>query len=240
MKKGQGFARRVTPENLAQFKPLLTAPDAATPGGAEAKASAPTPPDPALAAVRALFKGESARWPVPFKHPPKLIQSASKQTLRKIAPPPPTPRVTATNRGPLLWEKPLAASDVGQQTGNPTGGVRLTQAGFTVNRRVINQTTYFRNVVFGGLSWQLKKTKPKVEEATARFDVTLLGKPYGLRTLAVSHKPSGEAGQGNYTTILHWRALNSTVQGLPPLIKRKFRLYSPPARQSGPYSIEVL
>jgi hypothetical protein len=128
---------------------------------------------------------------------------------------------------------------VGQQRGHATGGVRLTQAGFTVSGRVINQTTYFRHTVFGGLSWQVIKTRPKVEQATAQFDVTLLGNSLGVRTLAVGHKPSGEAGQGNYTSILHWGDLNTKVQKLP-LVGTRIGLYAPPPGQTEPYFVEVV
>lgn len=246
MKKGQGFARRVTPENLVQFKPLLTAAEAPTPSAAvTARATGPTSPDPAVVAAKALFKGESVRWPVPFKHPsmgtrpPGETASTSIVTEIPVRPTPTAPATSAPARGPLLWTKRLVASDVGQQPGHPTGGVRLTQAGFTVKRKVIDQTTYFRHTVFGGRSWRVIKTTPKVEQATAKFDVTLLGKSLGVHTLAVSHKPSGEAGQGNYTSILHWGDLNSAVRKLP-LIGRRIRLYAPLPGRPEPYFVEVV
>ena len=36
----------------------------------------------------------------------------------------------------------------------PTGGLRLTQAGWKVRGAVIDQTTYFRENVFSGSSWR--------------------------------------------------------------------------------------
>jgi hypothetical protein len=245
MKKGQGFARRVTIENLAQFRPLLTTTELPQSSGSTAS-STTNPPDPALAAARALFKGESARWPVPFKRPSK--PATARSVGAKVSGPPMSappvdvtvnPPVVSASRGRLLWEKPgVAASDVGQQKGHPTGVVRLVKGGFKVGGRLIDQTTYFRRFVFGNLRWHVTRTTPRTEEADGEFDVTLLGKSYGVRTLGVSHMPSREANQQNYTTALHWRDLNAIVKKLP-LVKKRFRIYAP-AGADGPFHIEVL
>jgi hypothetical protein len=34
--------------------------------------------------------------------------------------------------------------------------------------------------------------------------IFIRGQDYGIRNFEISHKPSGEAGQANYTTILRW------------------------------------
>ena len=52
-------------------------------------------------------------------------------------------------RGPILWAKKLAKSDVQSQTGHPTGVVRLTQAKWKVDGKLINWITYFRRDLFG-------------------------------------------------------------------------------------------
>lgn len=133
----------------------------------------------------------------------------------------------------------MPASDVQRQLGNVTGGLRLTQAGWKVNNENIDQTKYFRNAVFGGLQWEKWKDRPYGEIAAAKFEVQFLGKNYGLHELAISHKPSGEAGQRNYTTILHWGELGNTVRDLN-LIGKTFRLYAPPEGQVEPFFIEVI
>jgi hypothetical protein len=143
------------------------------------------------------------------------------------------------NLGKLLWQKTkLPASDVQRQLGNVTGGLRLTQAGWEISENPIDQTTYFRNEVFGHLVWSAWKTKPYSEKAEAKFDVYLLGKSYGIRELMISHKPSGESGQHNYTTILHWGDLAETIRKLN-LIGKTFNLYSPPSGQIEPFIVEV-
>ena len=42
--------------------------------------------------------------------------------------------------------------------------------------------------------------------------IIIRGTDYGIHNFELSHKPSGEAGQGNYTTILRWgREFNPIV-----------------------------
>ena len=143
------------------------------------------------------------------------------------------------NLGELLWQKTkLPASDVQRQKGNVIGGLRLVQAKWKVSGSFIDQTKYFRHDVFGHLSWSMWKTRPFSEMAEANFDVYLLGNSYGIHRLMISHKPSGEAGQHNYTTILHWSGLAETIRQLN-LVGKTFNLYSPPEGQTEPFIIEV-
>ena len=142
--------------------------------------------------------------------------------------------------GELLWQKTnLPASDVQRQKGNVTGGLRLVQAKWKVLGNFIDQTTYFRMDVFGHLTWSIWKERSYSEKAEANFDVYLLGKSYGIHQLMISHKPSGEARQRNYTTILHWGDLAETILQLH-LVRKTFKLYAPPSGHSEPFSIEVI
>lgn len=54
----------------------------------------------------------------------------------------------------------------------------------------------------------------------------------------ISHKPSGEAGQHNYTTILHWSGLAETIRQLN-LVGKTFNLYAPKDNRTGVFTIEV-
>jgi hypothetical protein len=54
----------------------------------------------------------------------------------------------------------------------------------------------------------------------------------------ISHKPSGESGQHNYTTILHWGDLAEIVQELN-LVGKTFSLYSSPQGQAKPFILVV-
>ncbi len=143
--------------------------------------------------------------------------------------------------GKLVWEKSnLPASDVQRQIGNVTGGLRLTQAKWKDKMgAIIDQTTYFRNELFGHLNWEeWKKKRFSSEKAKTTFDVYILGESYGLFELEISHKPSGEAGQHNYTTMLHWGELSETVRELN-LVSKTFRLYEPIEGQTEPFTVEI-
>jgi HKD family nuclease len=145
-----------------------------------------------------------------------------------------------TRRGKLLWEKKLPASDLEQsQIGNPIGGLKLTQARWKVDGQVIDQTTYFRDTLFEYYEWTVGERKPTQQETTiVRFDVYILSVSYGLYDLIISHKPSGESGQGNYTTKLHWGDLTPVIRN-PKLVGRMFRLYAP-LENSDIFTIEII
>ena len=125
----------------------------------------------------------------------------------------------AVSYGPLVWVRSrLPASSVQQSAAgtNPTGGLRLVQDGYLVAGRVIDQTTYFRNVVFGSFPWVQASVRPFVEVAIVPFEITIRGVNIGTFNLGVRHKPSGAAGQGNYTTSISWgdAAAHITAQNL--------------------------
>lgn len=208
MKKGQGFARCVTATNLSLFAPFLARSSA---GGASRRSQTGQREGSVVPlAAEQLFSGTSVRWPVPFRPFGKGRRAGRKDRGARIKPyrGPAGP----TSRGILLWRKVLKPSDVQQQRGNPTGGLRLTQARFEVNGRRVDQTTYFRHTLFGMFSWVLKKATPRVEETTIQFDIMILRRSYGVHELEISDKPSGEARQGNYTSILHWGGVGADRQ----------------------------
>ena len=127
-----------------------------------------------------------------------------------------TPEPVTTETFILVWQRrKLPASSIeiaGTVNTNPTGGLRLVQDKFQIDGIVIDQTTYFRNVVFGALPWATEKIAPLVEKAIGKFYVSLLGDDLGMVPLEIRHKPSGEAGQRNYTTSISWGALSKAVR----------------------------
>lgn len=98
----------------------------------------------------------------------------------------------------VLWSKPkLPRGDLQLLNScNASGVLRLTQAGHKIDWK-----TYFRTFVFGGLAWKSESGK---EVARANFKIVLNGKDSGVHNLKISHKPSWESNQSNYTTALHW------------------------------------
>lgn len=144
-------------------------------------------------------------------------------------------------KGKLLWKKQdLPASDVlyaQTPTTKITGGLRLTQAEWKVNNNSIDQTKYFREDIFKNLSWIPVRTTPFVEVAEVKCYVNILGQDKGLHRLVLRHKPSGEAHQHNYTTILSWGELGEEIKKIN-LTGKTFYLYAP-SIEGAPFYIEI-
>jgi hypothetical protein len=179
--------------------------------------------------------------PLGFGRPRRVPSKASAAAVEE----PNSFPAPARSQGRLVWQKVnLRGSDAQRVPGTktkPVGGLRLTQAEFKVNGQDIDQTTYFRQV-FGEFGWQTparSRTKVPQEEAQISFDVTILGNHLGVQTLRVSHKPSGESGQGNYTTIIHWGPLARLLRETMDIRGRTVRLYAPPPGATQPFSLEV-
>jgi hypothetical protein len=236
--KGRGFARRVTAETLSQFAPLLRKPSHDREGTASARDSEIANLDESAAErlrdALSHFQGE----PVNVQRPRSGHTGGSAGPVSSPAARPFTIAQVLPGERNLLWRKTLAASDVQSQRGNATGGVRLTQARFEVDGRRIDQTTYFRKQVFGRLEWTRGRTRPYREDAWADFHIILRGADLGVHRLRISHKPSGEAGQGNYTTILHWGALSESIRHAG-LSGAEFMLVAP-GGVGDPFSIEIV
>jgi len=122
-------------------------------------------------------------------------------------------------QGTLVWRKRLPRTDALQVDPGTAhvGGVRLTQARFEnpLGHR-INQTTYFREL-FADYVWEPETGRHRDTDQEHTFipmRIVIRGMDYGVHNFEISHKPSGEAGQDNYTTILRWgRAFNPIIQG---------------------------
>ncbi|MEZ5405752.1 MAG: phospholipase D family protein [Verrucomicrobiia bacterium] len=143
--------------------------------------------------------------------------------------------------GLLVWSKTLPRTDALQvnEGSHHVGGVRLTQAEFeNLPGQRIDQTTYFRNL-FGEFHWENEKGRQGDQEHTfIPMRIFIWGRDYGIRNFEISHKPSGEAGQANYTTILRWgreftpTIIQENVTGLP------LSLYETPDA-AAPFLIEL-
>lgn len=139
--------------------------------------------------------------------------------------------------GQLVWLKPsLPASDLQLNPGHAPGVLRLTQAKYKVGGTVIDQTTYFRNQVFSGLTWTYNPVAQK-DEAVAPVSLIIAGVYVGDFDIPLSHKPAWAAGQGNYTTGLHWSGATNHIKH-HGLVGRALKLYQP-ASASGRYVVEI-
>ncbi|HLC44504.1 MAG TPA: hypothetical protein VJK50_01540 [Patescibacteria group bacterium] len=139
---------------------------------------------------------------------PQLPEPGGEQALPVAAPRPP---------GVLVWRKTLPKSDALQVKDGTAhvGGVRLTQAEFeNPPGQRIDQTSYFRRL-FADYHWERESGRHRNRDQEHTFvpmRIIIRGTDYGIHNFELSHKPSGEAGQGNYTTILRWgREFNPIV-----------------------------
>lgn len=111
----------------------------------------------------------------------------------------PTGSGTSTLR---RWFKEMdrsAAQQPANPNTNPTGNLRLSAEGFS-----IDHTTYFREKMFGSATWTPRPSRPSFEDTNVEVDVVINGVPQGTQTLRVSHSPDRISGQGNVATVLHW------------------------------------
>jgi hypothetical protein len=243
--KGQGFARQVTLETLDKFGSLLRKKQSAEDDGDgldEGNNRNGASDDPLLREAEALFHGESIRAHVPFtrkRKPGELRAKKKKAGAKKNAAKVSTPAAKrpAPKKGPILWRKKLKASDCQRQPGHGTGGVRLTQARFKVKGKVIDQTSYFRDL-FSGFPWVEARQTPFVERAEIPFHIMIHGHDHGVHALLINHKPSGEAGQNNQTTDLKWTGMTKTIQDLN-LTGSELVLYGPAPGTTQPFFIEI-
>jgi HKD family nuclease len=174
-----------------------------------------------------------ARIPSEFRGERKLTKKTAenKATTAKVG--------SASVKGVLVWtRKQLPSSSVqgGRSGTNPTGGLRLVKGDFISGGTKIDQTSYFRNL-FGQFTWKQVKSTPFVETTQVPFEITIKGLNLGVKVLEVRHKPSGEAGQHNYTTSISWGELGITISKAN-LTGSRLDLYAPNSKDE-PFQIII-
>jgi hypothetical protein len=109
--------------------------------------------------------------------------------------------------GVLVWRKRLPRTDALQvnEGSHHKGAVQLTQANFeNPPGHRINPATYFRQL-FAEYHWEPEPGKAADQEHTfVPMRVIIRGLDYGVRNFEISHNPTREADQNNYTTNLRW------------------------------------
>ncbi len=142
----------------------------------------------------------------------------------------PPPAVAPRPQGVLVWRKTLTKSDALQVREGTAhvGGVRLTQAKYeNPPGQRIDQTTYFRRL-FADYPWEHESGRHRgidQEHTFVPMRIIIRGTDYGIHNFEISHKPSGEAGQSNYTTILRWGREFNTIIARNNLTEAVFSLY---------------
>lgn len=157
-----------------------------------------------------------------------------------------TPEATKSSKtvpsvqGKLVWTRkklPASSVQIGSSGTNPTGGLRLVQADFIINGRKIDQTSYFRNTLFGKFVWKQIRSDPYVESVIVPFEITIKGVFFGIFNLEIRHKPSGEAGQHNYTTSISWGELSEAIRK-SNLTGSRLDMYAP-NQKGNPFQIII-
>lgn len=155
-------------------------------------------------------------------------------------PPLTIPSVTVQLRV-LVWTKKLPKTCALQVKAgsHSVGCVRLTQAKFRDQAgQLINHAIYFRNL-FTNYSWNpVVGGQRGQEEATVPIQISIRGINYGIRNFKINHKPTGAAGQGNYTTSLIWGSFSPIVRSAN-LTGATFLLYETPAAPISTFSIDI-
>lgn len=110
------------------------------------------------------------------------------------------------------WSRDLdntAAQRVISANSNPTGNLRLSQAGHGIQHQI-----YFYRDFFGGLPWAPTPGKPTEQEVLVDFDTVIDRRNLGVQTLRVSHDPQRVSGQSNVPSVLHWgRTVSAILRG---------------------------
>ncbi len=174
--------------------------------------------------------------PAPVPRAPLLPQSIRPEERTKLQTPQskkkkPLPTAVPRPSGVLVWQKKLPQTDALQVKAGShhVGGVRLTQARFeNPPGQRIDQTTYFRRL-FADYDWEPEPDRHRDQEHTfVPIRIIIRGNDYGIHNFEISHKPSGEAGQDNYTTILRWGREFNPIVVKEKLTDAIFSLYETP------------
>jgi HKD family nuclease len=146
--------------------------------------------------------------------------------------------------GALVWQKHnLPSSDAQQVKGNSnvTGVLRLGQADYQVEGKLIDKNTYFRQNLFGKLNWKntpRAKNTP-LEDTTAEFDISINNQYFGVFTLKISHNPERISGQANIPTNLHWGSDVIKILKENNVMGKRLSLYMP-IEEGKPFTIDIL
>jgi HKD family nuclease len=169
--------------------------------------------------------------------PLKKALAAAKKAAPKPAKPAVKSKVTATPAPApavvgvefeLVWEsKPLTRRDLTIPTGatsHATGSVNLDKG---LLEESVDHRHYFRDEVFGALTWTATTASGKVEEAFAKFQLVLKAVSYGEFDLRIGHSTDTASKtylQKNAMTRLSWGPMRPYI-ARDDLIGRTLALY---------------
>lgn len=172
-----------------------------------------------------------AKIPSEFRGPKKMPTKTAVEIVAAAG--------KASAKGKVVWTRlklPSSSVQGGGSGTNPTGGLRLVKGDFVSEGSKVDQTSYFRNL-FKKYTWKQVRRNPYVEAAKVPFEVTVKGVFHGQFDLDVRHKPSGEAGQNNYTTSISWGAIGNIISKAK-LTGSRLDIYAPKGKGK-PFHIAI-
>jgi hypothetical protein len=123
---------------------------------------------------------------------------------------PSTPQPSsAVSHGAVVqhWSKTdIPKADAQRRAGNQSGALALTQGDY---RYQIDQTTYFRDEMFGNETWKVEQTpgRKPVDAAYVPMRVNVDGVDHGELEFRISHAPHRESSTNSPTTYIHLEPL---------------------------------
>jgi hypothetical protein len=157
------------------------------------------PPSP-----RAGGSGGKTVTTLPRLAPLVSVPGLSSASVAEVSEPPPEddePHLPAVVTVEAEWSKKLSASDAQRKlSGNQRGSITLVQ-----NRHPIDAQTYFRHEFYGSAAWigEQTRTGESRESAIVPMLVSIDGLNIGMQDIHVTHASNREAGQHNYTSLIH-------------------------------------
>lgn len=130
----------------------------------------------------------------------------------------------------LLWKKLSLSNSDAQHVPNgtqPTHNLKLSQAKFKIDDKIIDQKIYFKENVFKKLEWKkTKKDNLDYQETYCNFDIIVNNKYLGIQKLKLSHDSNRISGQGNTPTWLHWNDILVAYFQSNVVYQKSLSLYS--------------
>jgi hypothetical protein len=147
-------------------------------------------------------------------------------------------------KGELVWQKHnLPSSDAQQVKGDTsiTGVLRLGQADYRVDGKLIDKNTYFREDLFGKLNWVIvtRRNNSTIQETTTEFDIIINNYYFGVFNLRISHDKERISNQANIPTTIHWGTEVIKILKENNVIGKRLSLYKP-IEDGKPFTIEIL
>jgi len=135
------------------------------------------------------------------RKPPAALVVAEAGPTASEEPPTPT-SAPSSAKSVAHWSKKLSRSDAQRRAGHQSNLIALTQGDY---RSRIDQTSFFREDLFGSEAWTSETTTSRepIEVTYAPIRTRIDGVDHGVLTFRITHAIHRESGTNSPTTELH-------------------------------------